>query len=178
MEYLKARRTLEEQGLVITAVVIDGRKGLKLVFSDVPVQVCHFHQLAIVTRYLTRRPKLEAGQELRRIALALKDLDEATFTELLREWYEKWERFLKERTANPLDSRRWSYTHRRIRSAYRSLKTNLPYLFTYQNYSELKIPNTTNSLDGYFGKMKELLNVHRGLSRKKRYLLISEILSK
>ena len=32
--------------------------------------------------------------------------------------------------------------------AYRSLKTNLPYLFTHRRYKQLGIQNTTNSLDG------------------------------
>jgi len=63
-----------------------------------------------------------------------------------------------------------------IRSAYRSLKINLPYLFTYQKYSQLKIPNTTNSLDGYFSKLKQLLNVHRGTTVVRRYKIIQEIL--
>jgi len=38
------------------------------------------------------------------------------------------------------------YTHPRIRAAYRSLRTNLPYLFTYKNYRNLAISNTTNAL--------------------------------
>ena len=60
---------------------------------------------------------------------------------------------------------RWHYTHKRLRSAYRSLRLNLPYLFTYQKYPELNIPNTTNSLDGCFAYLKELVRVHRGSSR-------------
>jgi len=31
------------------------------------------------------------------------------------------------------------YIHPRIRAAYRSLRTNLPYLFTYKNYKHLSI---------------------------------------
>ena len=33
-----------------------------------------------------------------------------------------------------------------IRAAYRSLRTNLPYLFTYKNYRCLSISNITNAL--------------------------------
>lgn len=175
-EYLQARQSLELQGYTIEAAVIDGKRGVLQIFHDVPVQMCQFHQIAIVRRYLTSRPKLEAGKELRAIALTLPTLTEKPFTELLALWHDTWKGFLKERTYSE-DYKHWQYTHRRIRSAYRSLKTNVPYLFTYQNYPELHIPNTTNSLDGFFSKLKQLLNVHRGMTAKRRYKLIQEILT-
>lgn len=100
---------------------------------------------------------------------------EKEFTELLNKWYEKWEYFLEEKSIN-LETGKLHFTHKRLRSAFRSLKTNLPYLFTYQKYPELKIPNTTNSLDGTFSYFKTLLRIHRGMSKKKRYKVICEIL--
>lgn len=175
--YWKGRSELERQGFVIQAVVVDGKKCLKSVFLDLPIQMCHFHQAAIITRYLTRRSKLEAGKELREIVLSLTTSDEKDFTILLNNWLEKWKKFLKEKTINP-ETKRWFYTHKRIRSAYRSLKTNLPYLFTYQKYPELNIPNTTNSLDGTFSHFKSLLRMHGGLRRARRYKVICEILKK
>lgn len=74
--------------------------------------------------------------------------------------------------------RGWSYTHRRMRSAYRSLMTNLPFLFTHKAHPELSLPNTTNSLDGLFSHMKNLLLVHRGMTKQKRWRLIQIILKK
>jgi len=174
-EYHAARASLETQGFIIEAAVIDGKRGVLAVFPDIPVQFCQFHQIAIVRRYLTSRPKLPAGRELRAMALALPTIAEQTFTNLLAIWHKRWEQFLKERTYTP-NSRRFQYTHRRIRSAYRSLKTNTPYLFTYQKYPHLHIPNTTNSIDGFFSKLKHLLNTHRGLTIQRRYKLIQEIL--
>jgi len=175
--YKEAKETLEGLGFTFKAVVLDGRKGLKLVFSGVPIQLCQFHQIKTVTKYLTRKPKLEASIQLRLIALGLSrtDMTESIFTQLLQEWYERWQEFLKERTYTE-DRKHWQYTHRRIRSAYRSLKNNLPYLFTYQKYPELKIPNTTNSLDGYFSHLKDRLQVHRGLKPQRRWRMIQEIL--
>lgn len=157
------------------AAVVDGKQGVFSVFADIPVQMCQFHQMAIIRRYLTSRPKLEAGRELRAVTLALPTLTEETLQALLDEWHGKWESFLKERTYAD-DGQRWQYTHRRIRSAYRSLKTHLPYLFTFQRHPELKIPNTTNSIDGYFNRIKELLNTHRGMTPQRRYKMIQEIL--
>ncbi len=156
LEYLRARRAVEAKGLVVEAVVIDGKRGVKAIFTDIPLQMCQFHQIMIVKRYLTSRPKTDAGKELRAITLALTISTEKTFTELLEEWFSRHKDFLKERTYSD-DGKHWQYTHRRTRSAYRSLKTNLPNLFTYLKYPQLKIPNTTNSLDGYFGRLKSLL---------------------
>lgn len=175
--YWQARNNLEQQGFILKAVVTDGKKGVRAVFLDMPAQMCHFHQTAIITRYLTARPRLEAGKELRSVTLSLTRSSEEEFTKLLGRWHAKWKDFLKDKTVNP-ETKRWFYTHKRIRSAYRSLKTNLPYLFTYQKYPELKIPNTTNSLDGTFSYFKTMLRIHRGLKRAKRYKVICEILKK
>ena len=175
--YALCRYQLEQRGLKIKAVVIDGKRSIRDVFSDLPVQVCHFHQVAIVTRYLTTRPKLTASQELKVIVRTLKDTTEEDFTLCLEQWHEKWKEFLKEKTFNPETKRRF-YTHKRLRSAYRSLITNLPFLFTYQKYPKLKIPNTTNSLDGSFAHLKEKLKMHRGLKLKRKLKVIFELLSK
>lgn len=175
-EYLKARREVEAKGFILEAAVIDGKRGVKAVFDDIPVQMCQFHQIQIVKRYLTSRPKLDAGKELRAVTLSLPAMAEKSFTELLEEWHSRWKDFLKERTFNE-DGKHWQYTHCRIRSAHRSLKNNLPNLFTYQKYPKLHIPNTTNSIDGYFSRLKSLLNIHRGLNKQRRYKLIQEILN-
>lgn len=174
--YREARRVLEAQGFAFQAIVLDGRKGVREVFSDIPMQMCHFHQKAILRRYLTLHPKLEAGVELSIVGRTLTFVNEKDFTQLLDEWHGKWRGFLKEKTTDA-DGLHWHYTHKKIRSAYRSLMTNLPYLFTFERYPELKIPNTTNSLDGFFNQMKKLLRVHNGLSEERRNRVVSEILS-
>lgn len=174
--YRLGKEHLEKNGFKITAVVLDGRPGIREVFKGLPTQMCHFHQKKIVTKYLTLRPKLLAGQELSLIAKTIPYSSEEKLTKELNDWFLKWQEFLKEKTSD-LNTGRWFYTHKRIRSAYRSLTTNLPYLYTYRKYPELNIPNTTNSLDGYFNYLKSLLNVHRGLNRERRYRMIVEILT-
>lgn len=166
--YEEAKRYLEAAGFNIQAVVLDAKHGIREVFSDRVIQVCQYHQQQIVARYLTAKPKTEAGQELKIIVGLLTKIDESLFTEALKNWYEKWILFLKERTYNQ-DGKHWWYTHKRIRSAYRSLMNNLPYLFSWQKHPELNIPNTNNSLEGYFSKLKRLLNNHNGLTRWRRY---------
>jgi len=173
--YVQGKRHLEKNGFTIQAVVLDGKRGIREVFRNIPVQMCHFHQTQIIRRYLTLRPKLEASIELKKIVENLTKTNEQIFTNELNTWYKKWEIFLKEKTTN-LETGKWCYAHKKVRSAYRSLKTNLPYLFTYQKYPNLNIPNTTNSLEGYFNILKSLINVHRGLSLKRKLKIVSEIL--
>lgn len=173
--YEQGRRHLERNGFKIIAIVLDGKPGVRKVFSDIPVQMCHFHQKQIIKRHLTSKPKLEASIELKNIVATLTDTDEKTFTKQLNQWHEKWKDFLKEKTTDP-ETGKWHYTHKKLRSAHNSLKKNLPYLFTYQRYPELNIPNTTNSLDGYFNSLKSKLNVHRGLNRDRAKKVIIELL--
>jgi hypothetical protein len=68
---------------------------------------------------------------------------------------------LEEQTLN-LNSGKFTPTHSRLLSAYKSLKNNLPYLFTYKKFRKLDFPNTTNALDrGVFTYMKKLMKLHQ-----------------
>jgi len=175
-EYQVLLRDATDKGFIIKAAVIDGKRGLFRLLEGIPMQMCHFHQQAIITRYLTKKPKLEASIDLKRISSYLGRVKQKRFELLLACWYKKHEVFIKEKTYNA-QSGKWHYTHRRLRSAYRSLKTNLPYLFTYRNYSDLGIPNTTNSLDGgLFSPMKMLLKIHRGIGIEMKKKLIVDYL--
>lgn len=133
--------------------------------------------LQIVRRKLTLRPETEAGKELLTIGLNIVKYDEETLKRDLDIWFTKHEKFLQEKTAIT-GSNRTRFIHRRVRSAHASLKKNLPYLFTYQKHPELNIPNTTNSLDGYFSRVKNLLSAHRGKSKERIRKIVTEILRK
>lgn len=175
--YRDLRWQLWQKGFELQAAVIDGKPGLFEVFWDVPIQMCHFHQIAIMTRYLTTKPKLPASQTLRQIAFQITKSNEDEMKEALNAWHKQWHEFLKEKTFNP-ETKHWFYTHKRLRSAYRSLNRNLPILYTYQKYPELNIPNTTNSLDGTFSHLKDMLRIHRGLKKNRQLKVIDEVLSK
>jgi hypothetical protein len=170
-------KDLMKKGWIIKGIVVDGRRGILESFPNIPTQMCRFHQIQIVTRYLTQRPKFKAGQELRKIALQLPKITQYQYQKRLDLWYSYWETFLKERTINE-EKRTWRYTHRSIRSAYYSLKHNAPYLFTCKDsrYTHLNIPNTTNCLDGFFTHLKNSLRIHRGLKKIRKILLIESLL--
>lgn len=173
--YAQGINELKSLGFEIIGIVCDGRKGLIQSFKDIPVQMCQFHQSAIIRRYLTKRPKLKAAQELMEVVNIMKQTDKESFVGALQMWFDKWETFINERTANPITNKSF-YTHKRLRSAYRSLKSNLPYLFTWYDHIELRLPNTTNAIDGHFADLKNKLRNHNGLSKERKMKFIDEFL--
>jgi hypothetical protein len=168
--YLSGVEEIAKRGIKIQAIICDGRKGLLQLFEGIPIQMCQFHQVAIIRRYLTKKPKMQASKELWTQVQLLTQTDKESFEGGLMAWYDKWEDFLKERKKDANGKNR--YVHKRLRSAYRSLKTNLPWLFTWYDNMGLKIPNTTNAIDGHFANLKNKLRNHNGLSvaRKKKFI--------
>lgn len=133
--------------------------------------MCQFHQMQIITRYLTRNPKLEASKELRMLSLRITRMTKMEFVLELEAWNVKWDSFLKERTVSTTTGKSY-YTHKTLRSAYLSLRRNMAWLFVFEQYPQMSIPNTTNALDGLFSDLKNKLRNHNGLSmeRKKKFI--------
>jgi len=171
IEYQKARADLEQNGYALLAVVLDGRRGIPTIFNDVRVQICQFHQWQIIRRKLTLKPKLEPHQVLLSIARKIKKSNEKEMGKLLDWFAKRYRAELNEKTFTS-GTNRWRHTHAKLRSAFQSLVRNLPNLYTCQKYPELKIPNTTNTLDGSFNALKSHINVHRGLRRDRRLKII------
>lgn len=105
-----------------------------------------FHQKKVIQRYITIHPRLEAGKDLQKLMYSLTSSTQTIFTKNLNEWYEKHKDFLAEKTINS-DTLQESFTHLKLVSVYKSLVTNLPYLFTYKNQKDILIHNTTNAID-------------------------------
>ena len=98
--YAEALNDLREKGIAIQSIVCDGRKGLLQLFPEIPAQLCQFHQVKTVSRYLTRNPKTAAGKALWQLALTLKDSSKVAFQNALQAWFEQHQGFLNERTVN------------------------------------------------------------------------------
>jgi len=165
---------LKAQGWTFSSVTIDGRKGaislVKRLFPEVPVQLCLFHQKAIIRRYLTGHPKTLCGKELRALVAFLGYIDEEIFMDCLDDLRNRYADFLKER--NELNQ----FKHRRLRSALRSLRTNAQFIFAHQRFPESNIPRTTNSCDGSFAHWKNKVKIHRGLNKERRAKMIGFLL--
>ena len=173
--YRQGIKNIEELGFKIRAIVCDGRRGLLGGFGEIPTQMCHFHQIAIITRYLTRKPRTQASRELRQLGSLLPRTDRESFEGSLSEWHSRWEKFLNEQSIDEITNKR-SYVHKRLRSAYKSLKKNLPWLFVSYENLHMRIPQTTNSIDGQFADLKNKLRVHNGLRITQKIKMIDEFL--
>ena len=98
--YRQEVAALQERGVVIQSIICDGRSGLLQAFPGILVQMCQFHQIKIIVRYLTKKPKIPAAQALRALSLTLMETTQAAFEAALKRWYEQYAAFLNERSVN------------------------------------------------------------------------------
>ena len=176
----------------LQAIVSDGQKGIQkavvVCFGDTMIlQRCHFHVKQNLRAKLTKHPAAAAGQDLQLLAAWLTRVktwdDMALFVGVFQGLYEAYAPFLKERTyhhdqanlSSGAPRRRWSYTHARVRSAYRQIDGLIvsDQLFAYITHPGLHLPNTTNHVEGGLNaRMSELTRVHRGLlPERQRYMI-------
>ncbi len=161
--YVEGRKYLENLGYAILSVTGDGFGGLRQAFSDIPFQMCHVHMERIVVNGTTRKPILEAGQALLALTRSLhQKINEEDFKFYLKKYLEKYHTFLNEKTTNSLTGES-SLTHEPLHKASLSLVRFLPYLFTFKTNQD--ISRTTNSLEGHFSHIRDVVGVHRGLTR-------------
>ena len=70
---------LKQQGFVINAIVCDGRKGLIQSFGNTPIANVSIPSSKYYPRYLTKKPKLRAAQELLFVVDLMKQTDKRIF---------------------------------------------------------------------------------------------------
>lgn len=169
-------KELQDEGWTIEGIVCDGKRWLLGRFGDIPTQMCQFHQVAIIRRYVTKKPKIQANKDLKILGELLTRTDKETFEYALDSYEDMYRDFMKEKSIWPDWKTR--YTHKRTRSAYFSLRRNLQYLFVWYNrHWKLKIPNTTNWLEWYFSHLKSKVRIHRWLKKERKIKLILSLLS-
>ena len=172
-DYMEGIEWLEAHKFKIDGIVCDGLRGIFQKLDRYRVQMCQFHQVKIIKKYLTSRPELPASRELLELSRLMVHTDIESFEGIFSEWCDRWCEFLKERSRDPVTGRS-HYTHRRLRSAYLSIKRNMRWLWTWYDHIEVGIPNTNNALEGMFTDLKSKLRNHNGLSRKGRERFIDE----
>ena len=174
-QYMEGISWLKSQGFKIYAAVIDGMRGLAQALYPIPVQMCQFHQILIIRRYLTKEPDLEASNELLELVKNITRMDKDSFIGAFNEWYVKYKDVLNERIQDKRIKRHTPpYMRPRLRSAYLSLKRNMPLLWTFYDHPETGLPNTNNAIEGMFSDIKGKLRVHRGVSKDNRRKLLDE----
>ena len=175
LDYQEGLKYLEERGFEILGAVTDGRRGLVNIFKKYPYQTCQFHLQKGIRTLLTKNPRSDAGKSLYAINKSfIKDkLIRQEYLDKIEEHLQIHQDYINE--ISDIDPTR--YKHERHRKALRKIKTNLKYMFTFQetieDNSALNIPNTTNHIDGgLFSPLKKLLKNHNGLSKEHRKTLI------
>jgi hypothetical protein len=171
--YRSMRSDLEQLGYTILSVTGDGFGGIRQAFSGIPYQMCQVHMERLVTKGTTKRPKLEAGVALLALVRYIKDTDSHTFNRYLHKYIEKYRSFLNERSINPFTGEK-QWTHEPLRSALRSLISFEPWLFTYETTPHT--PKTTNTIEGHFRHINEIVAIHCGLTRIHKERVIHTIL--
>lgn len=154
-------------------MTIDGKRGIPDVFKAYPTQICQFHVQKRISTLLTNHPKTEPGIEFKSIndlficnRLTEQELGKTLALYCKRNYY-----FLSQRNDQN------QYKHKRILQALRVYKRNIKYLFRFQNYPTLNIPNTTNYIDGGINtKLKDLNRRHRGMTVTRRNKLLINLL--
>jgi hypothetical protein len=174
-QYLEGISWLKSQGFKIYGAVIDGMRGLAQALYPIPVQMCQFHQILITRRYLTQEPDLDASIELLDLVKSITRMDKESFVGAFNEWYERYKAVLNERVHDKRIKRHTPpYMRPRLRSAYLSLKRNMPLLWTFYDHPETGLPNTNNAIEGLFSDIKGKLRAHRGISKDNRKKLLDE----
>ena len=174
-QYIEGVSWLQSKGFKIYGAVIDGMRGLAQALYPIPVQMCQFHQILITRRYLTQEPDLEASVELLDLVKNITRMDKESFVGAFDEWHEKYKDVLNERVHDKRIKRYTPpYMRPRLRSAYLSLKRNMPLLWTYYDHPETGLPNTNNCIEGLFSDIKSKLRAHRGIGKNNRMKLIDE----
>lgn len=159
-------------------LVADGQKGaqsfVKRHWPDTAFQRCHFHMVLLVTHYLSRNPKTEAGRDIVDLTHRLRKVktpaERDEWKMLHRIWEKEYEHVFQEKT----EEGHWR--SKKLRSVRQVMRRALPHLFTYLDFPGC--PNTTNLVEGWVNTaIAEGLGRHRGLTLEQKKTLVSVILS-
>jgi len=174
-DYTEGVEWLKSKGFKIYGVVIDGMKGLAKALSPIPVQLCQFHQMLTVRRYITQDPDIEASKALLDLVNSITKMDKESFIAAFNNWHEEYQDVLNERVHDKrIKKKTPPFMRPKLRSAYFSVKRNMPLLWTFYDHPETGLPNTNNALEGLFSDLKTKVRVHSGISKEHRKKLLDE----
>ncbi len=101
--------------------------------------------------------------------------DKESFIGAFGKWYDKYRDVINEWVHDGRIKRKTPpYMRPRLRSAYLSVKRNMPLLWTFYDHPETGLPNTNNALEGFFSDLKTKVRVHSGISKEHRKKLLNE----
>lgn len=174
--YLHDLSDVKRLGYDVLGVTSDWHGSLVSAVStahfDIPHQRCLVHTKRLCRTLLTRKPETEAGKDLLEISKLLTQIknhkDKVVWIAWLKRFEDRYQDLMNQRTyaIDPSSKKKWWYTHRKLRRAFRTLKTSIPNLFIYLDNPNIE--KDTNGLESEFSHLKEKLGNHRGLKREKK----------
>jgi hypothetical protein len=158
---------LIERGLHPRSFTVDGNPHLtnvlRSLWPGVAVQRCLIHIQRQGLVWCRNVPKTTYARKLRRLFLKVTRIrtreERNAFLKLVGEWEDKYGSQIRHRPET-------GYVFSDIKRARSMLLRALPDMFHYLD--DPLIPISTNSLEGYFSRLKGRYRQHRGLSRRKR----------
>ncbi len=162
-------QAIKDIGIEIESVTCDGAaniiKAVREVCPEAIIQRCTFHIANEICLWLTQKPQSEAARELRELVCYLskvKSHEEAQlWMRAFIDWHSKYEEYINEKSVDE-QSGRWWYTHKMLHRSASHIMRAMPNMFNYTRYPN--VPKTSNSIEAFFGHLKDHLRLHRGLS--------------
>jgi len=160
-------------GIQINSVTCDGHpsilKAIRKACPDAIIQRCLVHIQRETNIWLRRKPVIQGSIELKRIVSTLHLIkthnDSIFWINQFKAWLEQYKAFINEQQFNPDTGRKW-YRHKDLRRTAIMIRKAIPNMFHYLHNPQ--IPNNTNSIESFFGHLKDTLSIHRGLSNSNR----------
>ena len=150
-----------------TAITTDGNtsviRAIKTVWPNTVIQRCLVHIQRQGLSWLRRYPKSQPAKDLRSLLLVVTNIKDHEQKQTFINAFNNWERkYGKTVLSLPTSGKVYSDLQKT-----RSLIIHaLPNMFHY--LEDPDIASTTNKIEGYFSRLKELYRRHRGLSKKHR----------
>jgi transposase-like protein len=157
---------LKSQGLNPVSCTVDGNPqvitALRKLWPGIIIQRCLIHIQRQGFMWCRANPKTAYGRELRKIFVLVTCIrtkeEQDHFLEQLAKWEEEYGKYIASRKER-------GRVFSDIKRARSMLLKALPDMFHYLDDSNTSF--TTNSLEGYFSRLKRHYGQHRGLPKKK-----------
>ena len=160
-------KELSDKQINPIAITTDGNtsviRAVKKIWPDTITQRCLVHIQRQGLSWLRRYPKSQAARDLRLLLLTVTNIknhkQKQTFINDFNNWEKRYGKFVLSLSSSDKVYSDLQRTRSLIIHA-------LPNMFHY--LEDFNIAPTTNKIEGYFSRLKELYRRHRGLSKKHR----------
>ncbi len=162
-------QNIKNTGIEIESVTCDGAanilRAVREVCPEAILQRCTVHIAHEIEAWITRKPQTQAARELLELVRYLGRI--ATHEEALLwmrafiDWYSQFEEFINEKSMDE-ETGRWWFTHKMLHRSATHIKRAMPDMFSYTRHPN--VPKSSNSIESFFGHLKDHLRLHRGLS--------------